>query len=349
MFVRSLFLVVFMLAFMIPDTGSAQQNLTMPMDSPYAQVVQRIGLTDITITYHRPGVKGRKIWGGLVPYDQVWRAGANDNTTIAFTDPVTVAGKQVPAGTYGVHIIPTKGDWTIILSAVYYAWGSFSYESSEDVLRFTIKPETTDFTERLIYYFDNPTEDAVELVMQWEKVKVAFPVQVNVKEVVLGNIRIEMRSLPRFFWQGWNQAANYCLQNDINLDEAMQWVDRSIAMNENFNNLRVKSGLLARKGQQAEADNLLTQGMAIATEAELNNYGYQLIGKGDLDKAIEIFKMNIDRYPDSWNVYDSLAEAYAQKGETKLAIEYYQKALDMVKADDQKKRIEDTLKNLKAQ
>ncbi len=321
----------------------------MPMDSPYAQVVQRIGLTDITITYHRPGVKDRKIWGGLVPYDQVWRAGANDNTTIAFTDPVNIAGKEVPAGSYGLHIIPTTGDWTVILSSVYYAWGSFSYDKGEDVLRFTVKPVPADLTERLIYYFDNPTGNAVDVVMQWEKVKVSFPVTINVKEVVLKNIRRELRSLPRFFWQPWNQAANYCLQNDINLEEAMTWVDRSIAMNENFNNLRVKAGLLEKKGQQAEADELIKKGISIASEAELNIYGYQLLGRGDIDGAIEMFKLNIERYPESWNVYDSLGEAYAQNGQTKLAIEYYQKALDMVKLDNQKKRIEDILKNLKAQ
>jgi len=348
MFVRSLFLAVCVLAFLVPDTGSAQQNLTMPMDSPYAQVTQRVGLSDITITYHRPGVNGREIWGGLVPFDQVWRAGANENTTIEFTDPVTIAKKEIPAGKYGIHMIPGREQWTVILSSVYYAWGSFSYDENEDVVRFKVKPVPADHTERLIYFFDNPTEKAADVVMQWEKLRISFPVNIDVVQNVLANIRQELRSLPRFFWQGWNQAANFCLQNDVNLDEAMQWVNRSIAMNENFNNLRVKAGLLEKQGQQAGADELMEKGLNIATEAELNLYGYQLIGAGELDEAIGIFKLNIERHPDSWNVYDSLGEAYAQKGETKLAIEYYQKALDMVKLDNQKKRIEDILKGLQA-
>ena len=154
--------------------------------------------------------------------------------------------------------------------------------------------------------------------------------------------------MPRFFWQGWNQAANFCLQNDINLDEALQWADRSIAMNENFTNLRVKAGFLEKQGKQSEADALMEKGLAIATEAELNTYGYQLIGTGSLDKAVEMFKLNIERHPDSWNVYDSLGEAYAAKGETEQAISYYQKALDMVTAENQKKRIGDILKGLRA-
>jgi tetratricopeptide (TPR) repeat protein len=283
-----------------------------------------------------------------VPFDQVWRAGANENTTIEFTDPVTIAQKEIPAGKYGIHMIPGREEWTVILSSVYYAWGSFSYDENEDVVRFKVKPVPADHTERLIYFFDNPTEKGVDVVMQWEKLRISFPVNIDVVQNVLANIRQELRSLPRFFWQGWNQAANFCLQNDVNLDEAMQWVNRSIAMNENFNNLRVKAGLLEKQGQQAGADELMEKGLNIATEAELNLYGYQLIGAGELDKAIGIFKLNIERHPDSWNVYDSLGEAYAQKGETKLAIEYYQKALDMVKLDNQKKRIEDILKGLQA-
>ena len=348
MLLRMSFVISTILLLLLPVSSSAQQNLTMPMASPYARVVQRIGLTDITITYHRPGVKGRKIWGGLVPYDQVWRAGANENTTISFSDPVTVAGKLIPAGTYGVHMIPTTSEWTIIFSSVSWAWGSFSYDQSEDVLRFKVLPSEAAFTERLIYYFDDPSDDSVDVVMKWEKVMLRFPVKVNVTEVVLGNIRKELRGLPRFSWQGWYQAANYCLQNKTNLDEALKWVDRSISMNENFNNLRVKSDLLRQKGQDNAADELMKKALDLANEADLNSYGYMLMGNGNLNKAVEIFKLNIQRYPDSWNVYDSLGEALAKQGKIKEAIENYEKALGMTNAENQKKRIENILKDLKA-
>jgi len=348
MLLRTSVIIGTILLLLLPVSGSAQQNLTMPMASPYASVVQRIGLTDITITYHRPAVKGRKIWGGLVPYDQVWRAGADENTTISFSDPVTVAGKLIPAGTYGVHMIPATSAWTIIFSSVSWAWGSFSYDQSEDVLRFSVTPSATGFTERLIYYFDDPSDDSVDVVMKWEKLMLRFPVKVNVTEVVLGNIRRELRGLARFSWQGWNQAADYCLRHNTNLDEALTWVERSISMNENFNNLRVKSDLLKLKGQNNAADELMKKALDLASEADLNNYGYQLMGSGDLNKAVEIFNLNIQRYPDSWNVYDSLGEALAQQGKTKEAIEYYEKALKMTAAENQKKRIENILKNLKS-
>jgi tetratricopeptide (TPR) repeat protein len=200
----------------------------------------------------------------------------------------------------------------------------------------------------LIYYFDDPSDDSVDVVMKWEKVMLRFPVKVNVTDVVLGNIRKELRGLPRFSWQGWYQAANYCLQNKTNLDQALQWVDRSISMNENFNNLRIKSDLLTLKGQHSAADELMKKALGLANEADLNTYGYQLMGNGDLNKAIEIFRLNIKRYPDSWNVYDSLGEALAQQGKTKEALEYYEKALGMTTAENQKTRIENILKNLKS-
>jgi len=326
----------------------AQQNLTTPRTSPYAQVIQTIGLTDLTVIYHRPGVNGRTIWGGLVPYGEVWRAGANENTTFETTDPVSIGGKILESGRYGVHILPAEKEWTVIFSDVDFAWGSFSYDEKEDIIRVKVKPETAAFKERLQYYFDNPTTDAVDAVLHWEKIKVRLPITLDTKTIVVQEIRNQLRSLPRFFWQGWNQAANYCLQNDVNLEEAMTWVDRSITMNRNFNNLRVKAGLLEKAGQNSEAEKLIAEGIELSTENELNAYGYQLLFGGDVGKAIEIFKLNIERNPDSWNVYDSLGEAYATKGEKKLAIEYYSKAYDMVQDETQKKRIEGVLANLKA-
>jgi tetratricopeptide (TPR) repeat protein len=334
--------------FMVARQSYAQQNLTLPRVSPKAEVTQRIGLTDITINYSRPGVKGREIWGGLVPYDQVWRVGADENTTIKFTGPVKIDGKELAAGTYGFHIIPTKNEWTLIFSKTSSAWGSYSYDESEDALRVKITPQTADFNERLIFNFKNPTDNSVEIVMHWEKLKWVLPIEVDVHSVVLQSIRSELRSLPRFFWQGWHQAANYCLQNDINHEEAMQWIERSISMNENFSNLRVKAGLVEKAGNKEKADKLLAKAIQSATESELNQYGYQLLGTATHDKAIEIFKLNIERHPHSWNCYDSLGEAYDTKGDTKLAIANYTKALSMVKDETQKKRIEEILAKLKA-
>ena len=150
-------------------------RLTLPDASPHASVSQRVGLTDITIDYHRPAVGKRKIRGGLVPYDEPWRAGANENTTITFSTPVTVGGKQLAAGTYGVHMIPTAKTWTVALSTVSTAWGSFSYDPKEDAVRFTVTPTPAEHEESLEYRFENPTETSTNVVLQWEKLQVSFP------------------------------------------------------------------------------------------------------------------------------------------------------------------------------
>jgi hypothetical protein len=328
-------------------TGFGQPALVLPQASPKAVVTQTVGISEITITYNQPGVKNRTIWGDLVPYNKVWRAGANENTTFHFSDPVEIGGKVLPAGTYGFHIIPTENEWTLILSTVNTAWGSYSYDEKEDALRFKVIPAAGDFKERLLFNFEDATDSTVTAVMQWEKVKIVFPIKVDIHAVVLMSIRNQMRSLPRFYWQGWNQAADYCLRENINHQEALGWIDQSIRMNENYTNLSVKAGLLKHMGQEAEAAKLSEKALGLATEAELNIHGYQYLNKGNTAKAIEIFKMNINRNPKSWNVYDSLGEAYAKQGDKKEAVKNYTKALNMVKDEKQKQRIEEVLAGLK--
>ncbi|MGH9398914.1 MAG: DUF2911 domain-containing protein [Thermoanaerobaculia bacterium] len=329
-------------------TAAAQPQLTFPQASPRATVSQTVGLTDITISYHRPAVNKRKIWGGLVPLNEVWRAGANENTTITFSTPVLIGGQKLSAGTYGLHMVPAEKDWTIAFSNMSAAWGSFSYDPKEDALRVTGTPQPADFEERLSYTFDDPTEASVVCALRWEKLKVPFRIDVDTPQVVLASIRTELRGLPRFSWQGWNQAAAYCLRNNINLDEALAWSNRSIAMTQTFQNLRVKAGLLEKKGDAKTALELRDKALSIATEADLNTYGYQLLGEKKIDEAIAIFQRNVKEHPASWNVYDSLAEGYATRGDKKLATDNYTKALGMTADPAQKKRITEALAKLKA-
>ncbi|MGH9316534.1 MAG: DUF2911 domain-containing protein [Thermoanaerobaculia bacterium] len=328
--------------------AGAQIPLNFPQASPRATVSQTVGLTDITISYHRPAVNKRKVWGGLVPWNDVWRAGANENTTIAFSTPVLIGGQKLSAGTYGLHMVPTEKDWTIAFSNMSAAFGSFSYDPKEDALRVTVTPQPADFEERLSYTFDDPTETSVVCALRWEKLKVPFRIDVDTPQVVLASIRTQLRGLPRFSWQGWNQAAGYCLRNNINLDEALDWSNRSIAMTETFQNLRVKAGLLEKKGDAKTARELRDKALSIAAEADLNNYGYQLLGEKKTDEAIVIFQRNVKEHPASWNVYDSLAEGYATKGDKKLAADFYTKALGMTADPAQKKRITEALAKLKA-
>ena len=168
---RYLALATVLIATCFSATRSYAQSaiLDLPRDSQHAKVIQRVGVTDITINYHRPLVKGRKVWGGLVPYGEVWRAGANENTTIEFTDPVTIEGKPLAKGIYGLHMIPTENEWTIIFSKTASAWGSFTYNQSEDALRVTVKPQTAEMKEALAYEVDNVTPTSALISLRWEK------------------------------------------------------------------------------------------------------------------------------------------------------------------------------------
>jgi len=325
----------------------AQPLFDLPRVSPAASVTQRVGITDITIDYHRPGAKERAIWGDLVPYDTVWRAGANENTTITFSTPVYINEVELDAGSYGLHILPTETEWTFILSYQSHAWGSFSYDENEDAVRATAIPSPHEFTERLLYTFNDLTETSAVVTLAWEELKTSFKIDVDTDAIVTASLNNELRGLPRFFWRGWQQAAAWCIQNDTNLDQADEWIDRSISIDANFTNMRWKAALLEKRGDAAAAETMMNDAMVLATEAELNVYGYQLMGEGKIDDAIAIFTRNVDNHPDSWNAYDSLAEAYMNKGDNTAAVENYTKALNMVEDATQKQRIEGQLAKLR--
>ena len=321
--------------------------LSLPRVSQAASVAQTIGVTRIAIDYSRPLVKGREIWGALVPYDQVWRAGANENTRIAFSTPVTVQGQPLPAGSYGLHMIPTKGDWTLAFSQVDANWGSFSYDAKDDALRVSTTPEPGPQVEALTYTFEDPGPDSVRVVLSWEKLRIPFTVAVDTKALTVARLDEDLHGLAQFFWQPWNQAANYCLNNDVALDRAMAWVERSISMNENFANDNVKAQLLAKRGDRAGADALLAKALAGASEEELNTYGYQQMNAGKLDAAIATLRDNQKRHPESWNAHDSLGEALAKAGKTAEALQEYRKALAAA-PEAQKARIQGVLDGLAA-
>jgi hypothetical protein len=332
----------------LPVVAVAQvPGLTGPEASPEATVSQIVGLTELRVSYHRPATNGRPVWGALVPYEQVWRAGANENTTVSFSTPVTVNGTALPAGTYGLHMIPTPDDWTVIFSRESGAWGSFSYDASEDVARVTAKPEAAPHQERLGYSFYEPAADSVVLAMRWEKLRVPLAIRIDLGRTVLDQYKAQLRGLPRFGWQGWNQAANWAGQRGIDLDDALAWADRSIGMNRNFTNLNTKALVLTKKGDTAGADALAKEALSIATEVEINAYGYQLLGQQKVDEAIAMFAKNVKDHPESWNTYDSLAEAYGIKGDRKKALEFYTKAMNMTTVDIQKERIAGIIEQLR--
>lgn len=329
-----------------PAVAQNPPVMTVPKESPRASVSQTVGLTEITITYDRPAVKGRKIWGGLVPFDTVWRAGANENTVLAVTSPFTVGGTRLPAGRYGVHTIPTASTWTIILSHQAGAWGSFSYDPREDALRFTVMPRTADPMERLQYSLDEPSDSSVTVTLRWENLAVSFPLAVSTRQVVLDSLRQQLRGLPRFFAVSWAESARWALAHNTGTDLAAAWADTAAQIAPTFANLRLKAATLDRLGDSAGAEALRQRAMGVATEVDINLLGYQLLNQGKVDEAIAIFRKNVKDYPRSWNVYDSLGEALAKKGLRKEAVADYQKALSMVDDERQKQRIRTVLSGL---
>lgn len=246
----------------LPVTAQPPQ-IQFPRPSPNATVTQLVGVTEVTLRYSRPGVKGRTIWGELVPYGEVWRTGANENTTIAFSTPVKVEGTELAAGTYGIQTIPTAGDWTLVLSKDADEWGAFSYKPENDAMRATVKPRPAPApVERMRLSFENVTDTAAEVVLAWEKLEVPFKIEVDTPKLVLEKANESLR------WQNPYQAANYCIQNDTCLDEAERWLNASLAFGESFWNHRAMALLRAKKNDKASAIAHAEKALAAAKTAQ---------------------------------------------------------------------------------
>src|SRR6516164_2318890 len=292
----------------ISGTVSAQNDLNLPDVSQAGEVKQRIALTDITIKYHRPLVNGRKIWGGLVPYGKVWRAGANENTTIEFSDSVSVEGKPLVKGVYGLHMIPNQDSWTVIFSKTNTGWGSYSYDQKEDALRVDVKPRPLAETkEALEFDFENLKPTSTAVTMKWEKLGVPFTVSVNDANQTLQNIQAQLKGRGQFTWQALDEGAQFCLTRKINLDEALRWADASIQNEERFENLSTKADILKALNRPDEAKTAWNPALEIAKAAQLYSYGRQLQNQEKGAEAMEIFKEVAKRFPGG--VYGSLAQA----------------------------------------
>jgi hypothetical protein len=295
--------------------GAAQSVvLDLPRQSQRARVSQRIGITDVTIHYHRPLVNNRKVWGGLVPYGQVWRAGANENTTISFSDPVTVEGKALDKGTYGLHMIPTADQWTIIFSKNSTSWGSFTYNEAEDALRVTVKPVATEMHNTLTYDFDDVQPNSAVVTMSWEKIAVPFKVGVDVHEVVEASIKKQLRGLGQYTWEGWDEAANYLLAEKVDLDDALTYANKSIENEDRYDNEITKSKVLAALNRKDEAAVAQKKALELASPIQVHFYARGLQGEKRSDEAFAIFRENARKHPDQWFVHTGLARIYCSQG-----------------------------------
>ncbi len=328
--------------------ATSQADLNLPEVSQLAVNKQRIGLTDITITYHRPLVNGRKIWGGLVPFGEVWRAGANENTTIEFSDPVSVEGKSLPKGIYGLHMIPTADSWTVIFSKMSSAWGSYTYKQDEDALRVNVQPRAIENEEALEYEFEELKPDSATVTLKWEKLAVPFKVAINDAEATVTNIRNQMRGRAQYEWEGPNQAAQFCLNKKINLEEALTWVDRSIQNEERFENLTTKADLLKAMNKPDEAKKISEQALAKTTAVQLYSYGRRLQSEKRDAEAMEILKDVAKRYPTSAYGHLSNARIKSAGGDFTGAAEDAKKAQAAAGSDQQKNSIKVLIDRLQA-
>src|SRR5467141_1407730 len=327
--------------------GSQPTELNVPRVSQRGTVSQRIGLTDITITYHRPEVGGREIWGKTVPLGKVWRAGANENTTITFSDDVSVEGKPLAAGTYGLHTIPDKDQWTIIFSKNSTSWGSFSYDEKEDALRVTTKPQGAESFEVLTYTFDDVKPDSAVATLRWEKVAVPFRVSVDVKAVTLKSIRNQLRSVGGFTWAGYDEAANWCLDNNYNLEEALKWEDTSIQNEDRFENLETKSRILDAMGKKDEAAKTLSAAINKASAIQLYSYARGLQRQGNAKRAFELYPQVPKKDANHWISHLALSRMASNSGDFTNATKEMTQAISGA-PDQTKPFLQPLLKRLEA-
>jgi tetratricopeptide (TPR) repeat protein len=321
--------------------------LDLPLQSQRAQISQRLGITDITISYHRPLVNDRKVWGGLVPYGQVWRSGANINTTIAFSDPVQIEGKPLDKGTYGLHMIPNADEWTIIFSKNSTSWGAFTYDQAEDALRVNVKPKPAEMHNALTYDFDQLKPDSAVVEMAWEKIAVPFKVSVNVHEVVEASLKKQLRNLSQYTWMSWDDAANYLLAEKIDFDDALKYANKSIENEDRYDNELTKSKALTALNRKDEAATAQKKALDMANPLQIHMFARQLQGEKKNDEAFAIFRENAKKHPDQWFVHSGLARIYSSQGKFDDAAKEMKVALAGA-PDNQKTYVDGLVKKLES-
>ena len=332
---------------------AAAQSITLPPDgdNQRSEVTQQIGRVSVSIAYGSPDVhapngddRRGKIFGTLVPYGihdlgfnnrkGPWRAGANQNTVFTVSHPVTIQGQTLPAGRYGLHMLAGPTEWTLIFSKNSTSWGSFSYDQAEDQLRVTVTPEKAPYREWLSYEFLERKPDRAVAALEWEDLRVPFTIAVpQMATLYVESLRRELRDFAGFQWQNWNAAAQYCLQQNTNLEEALTWADNAIGLQfvgqANFTTYSTKAQILAKLGRTAEATTAMQTAMDLpnALPVEIHQYGRQLQQQGKQAEAMAVYQKNAKRFGDAWPVHVGLARGYSAAGDYKTALTHAERAL----------------------
>ena len=352
---------------------AAAQSITLPPsgDNQRSAVIQHIGPVTVSITYNSPDVHGPrgedrrgKVFGGLVPYGVhdlgfagrrgPWRAGSNENTVVEVSHPVTIDGQPLPAGRYGLHMIAGPTEWTVIFSKNSTSWGSFSYDEGEDQLRVQVKTQPAPYREWLSYEFLDRKPDRATVALEWDEVRVPFTIAVpDVTSLYLTTIRNELRNAPGFTWQAWQAAARYCLQQNVNFEEALTWADNAIRLpgvgQANFTTYETKAAALSRLSRESEAAKLMDEAVRLpnALPIEIHQYGRQLQARGKHAEALAVFQKNAARFGEAWPTHVGLARGYSATGDYARALEHAQKALAQAPDAVNKKSLEDAVARLK--
>ncbi len=324
--------------------GNAQfHTLKIPKPSNLVFETQRLGVTDITIRYSSPSVRERDIWADIVPLNGnpvPWRAGANLNTTIEFSTNVTINGEELKAGKYGFHIIYREnGSCSLLFAHANNLWGSYYLDIDKDItLKVESQSKVEGFSEKLDYEFMNWNEDAVDIVLEWGNRQIPFTVSVDLNKTVVESFRAELRGENTNRWQAWNDAASWCLNRNINLEEALQWVDRSInggyggfAANKNLDNLTTKFFLLQRLNRKKEAENMIND-LEELDYGDWNAYDFSrgLIELGSYKLAKDFLKKATKKYPERWFLVLGDALASYHLGNKKEAVGLMKKNLQLI-------------------
>jgi Protein of unknown function (DUF2911) len=249
------------------------QQIKTPRPSPDATVIQFVGVTEVKIDYSSPGVKGRKVWGELVPFGEIWRTGANEATTITFSDAVKINGNELPSGTYGIHTIPNENEWEFIFSKDTKIDGSSNFNKDNEVLRVKAKPEEHHFMERMTFLFTDVTDNSAVVNLLWDKLKVSFNIEINTQELFLSKAREQLSWSPTF------QAAQYCLTTNTNLEEAYKWIEASCLINEVYWNTRVKAQIQNKLGMKNEAIATMEKAIGFGSKMESAPFDFDMMKK----------------------------------------------------------------------
>jgi tetratricopeptide (TPR) repeat protein len=321
------------------------------------KTARQLGATNIEITWNAPGVKGRegKIWGtDIAPYGftvlgfgsfvaSPWRAGADECTNISFSTDVTVNGKPLAAGKYALFIALYPDSCVLIFNKNINEWGSYFYKSEMDVLRVTTyqQKDAKESKERLEYNFSKQTNNSVEVSLDWERWRISFKVEVDVTATTLAYIRSQMSGAAGFDPPSLESAATWSLQNNVNTEEALGWINAAVDPNlggaNNFKNLSVKAGLLNKLNKKEEAGKMMKEAFEKGTVSDLHNYGRQLLGEKKVAEALEIFEMNYKKFNGAWPTSAGLMRGYSAQGDLKKALEYANKAVAEAPSPEVKK------------